>query len=374
MAKKRGMYSTIQRNDFYKYFFVIIFVLLAFLSFIVLRPFMNTILASAVVAYVFYLPYKLLNRVIPNKTISALIVSLVIILLLLIPVVFLLKMSTDEAQYVYLRVKQKILSGELVNIECPDGVQTRLCRTTLVLKQFLLDPDVQYYLKDILSRTTTYIVNKTSEFILSLPQMMLEIAITFFIVFYLLKDGPELTQKFKNLIPMTPVHQGHVYAKLKDTAFAVLYGSILIAAIQGALGALGFWVVGIKAPWLWGIVMIVFALIPFVGTTMIWLPAGILLIVQGLAMGEAMLIWKGIGLIIYGIIIVSSIDNVLKPKIIGSKAGMHPVLILLGVLGGLAVFGFAGFLIGPMILAASKAFLDLYEKEKSPVHDGAKTA
>lgn len=370
MAKKREFYSTIQKSDFYKYFFVIIFVLLAFLSFIVLRPFMNTILASAVVAYVFYLPYKLLHRVIPNKTLSALIVSLVIILLLLIPIGFLLKMSTDQAQYVYLRLKQKILSGEIVNIDCPDGVQTRLCKSTLFLNEFLLDANVQYYLKDILGRTTTYIVNKTSEFILSLPKMMLQIAITFFIVFYLLKDGPELTQKFKRLIPMTPVHQGHVYTKLKDTAFAVLYGSILIAAVQGALGALGFWVVGIKAPWLWGIVMMVFALIPFVGTTMIWLPAGILLIVQGLAMGEAMLIWKGIGLIIYGIIIVSSIDNILKPKIIGSKAGMHPVLILLGVLGGLAVFGFAGFLIGPMILAASKAFLDLYEREKAPTHDG----
>lgn len=371
MAKKRSFYTTVQKSEFYKYFFVIIFVLLAFLSFLVLKPFMNTILASAVVAYVFYLPYKLLHRIIPNKTISALIVSLVIILLLLIPIGFLLKMSTDEAQYLYIRVKQKILSGEILNIECPNGVQTRLCKTTLVLKQFLLDPDVQYYLKDILARTTTFFVNKTSEFILSLPRMMLQIAITFFIVFYLLKDGPELTQKFKQLIPMTPVHQGHVYTKLKDTAFAVLYGSILIAAIQGALGALGFWVVGIKAPWLWGLIMTVFALIPFVGTTMIWLPAGIILIVQGAANSDPMLIWKGIGLIIYGIIIVSSIDNILKPKIIGTKAGMHPVLILLGVLGGMAVFGFAGFLIGPMILAASKAFLDLYEKEKAPIYNGA---
>ncbi len=122
MAKKRDLNSAIHKNDFYKYFFIIIFVLLAFLSFIVLRPFMNTILASAVVAYVFYFPYKLLNRIIPNKTISALIVSLVIILLLLIPIVFLLKMSTDEAQYIYLRVKQKILSGEILNIDCPDGI------------------------------------------------------------------------------------------------------------------------------------------------------------------------------------------------------------------------------------------------------------
>jgi predicted PurR-regulated permease PerM len=367
MKKKRrkGLAkSPIKQTDFYKYFFIIIFVLLAFLTFLVVRPFINAILASMVIAYIFYIPYKWLYKRIPNKTICALIMSVIIILLLLIPIGFVLKMSTEEAQYLYIRSKQKILSGDILGIECSNGIQTRLCKTSMYIKAGLQDPDVQFYLKDILARTTTFIIDKTSEFIISLPRILLQIFITFFMVFYLLKQGPELVEKIRKLIPLSAIHQGHVYKKMKDTAFAVIYGAIVVAMVQGALGGIGFWIVGIKAPLFWGIIMAIFALVPFVGTAIIWLPASLLLLIQGLSEGNPVLIWKGVGLFLYGAILIGGIDNIIKPRIIGSKAGMHPVLILLGVLGGFYLFGFAGFLIGPMIIAASVSFLDLYEKER----------
>jgi len=363
--KKHIDKSPIGKTDFYKYFFVIIFIFLAGLSFLVVKPFINAILASMVIAYIFYIPYKWMYKKIPSKTLCALIMSLIIIILLLVPIGFVLKMSTEDAQYLYLRTKQRILSGDIMGIECGDGVQTNLCKASSLIKKYFQDPDVQFYLKDILSRTTNFIIERTSEFIISLPKILLQIFITFFMVFYLLKQGPELVQKVKKLIPMTDIHQGHVYKKMKDTAYAVIYGAIIVAAVQGALGGLGFWAVGIKASLFWGVIMTIFALVPFIGTATIWLPASLLLIVQGTSEGNPILIWKGVGLLLYGAIIVGGIDNVIKPKIIGSKAGMHPVLVLLGVLGGFALFGFAGFLIGPMILAASVSFLDLYEKEKS---------
>ena len=90
---------------------------------------------------------------------------------------------------------------------------------------------------------------------------------------------------------------------------------------------------------------------------------------SGSAQGNPAIFWNGIGLLIYGTVVISGIDNILKPKLIGDKAGMHPVFVLLGVLGGLALFGFAGFLIGPLILAIFKSFIDIYEKEKE-AHNG----
>jgi predicted PurR-regulated permease PerM len=363
--RKRLARGTVQKTDFYKYFFIIIFIGLAFLSFMVVRPFVNSILASMVIAYIFYIPYKWLYKKIPNKTICAFIMSGIIILLLLIPIAFVIKMSSEDAQYLYIRTKQRILSGDVLGIECGNGVQTKLCKTSTFMQKYTQDPDVQFYLKDILSRTTTFIITKTSEFILSLPKILLQIFITFFMVFYLLKQGPELAEKIRKLIPLSPVHQGHVYKKMKDTAFAVIYGAIVIAMIQGALGGIGFWIVGIKTPLFWGIIMSIFALVPFVGTAVIWFPASLLLLLQGVSEGNVVLIWKAVGLFLYGAIFVGGIDNIIKPRIIGSKAGMHPVLVLLGVLGGFYLFGFAGFLIGPMIIAASVSFLDLYEKERA---------
>jgi len=367
MAKKRKKKvakSPMNKTDFYKYFFIIIFVFLAFLSFLVVKPFINSILASMVIAYVFYIPYKWLYSRIHNKTISALIISLIIILLILVPIGFILQMSTEDAQYLYIRTKQRILSGDVLGMDCDNRVQTPLCKASLYLKSKLRNPDVQYYLKDILSRSTSFVVNKTSEFIISLPKIILQIFITFFIVFYLLKQGPDLAKKIKQLIPMTSQHQDHIYKKMKDTAFAVMYGAIVIAIIQGTLGGIGFWILGIKAALFWGIIMSICALIPLIGTGIIWLPAAIILILQGATEGNPIVIWKGIGLIAYGAIFIGGIDNLIRPKLVGHKAGLHPVLVLLGVLGGLYLFGFAGFLIGPMVLAAAKSFLDLYEKER----------
>jgi predicted PurR-regulated permease PerM len=143
-----------------------------------------------------------------------------------------------------------------------------------------------------------------------------------------------------------------------------MYGSILIAVIQGALGALGFWIFGIESFFIWGMVMAIFALVPFVGTAIIWIPAALYLIAKGTTSGNMTLVWHGVGLLLYGVFIISSADNLLKPKLIGDRAGMHPVVVLLGVLGGLSLFGFAGFLIGPLILAAMTSFADIYQKEK----------
>jgi predicted PurR-regulated permease PerM len=110
--------------------------------------------------------------------------------------------------------------------------------------------------------------------------------------------------------------------------------------------------------------MAILALVPLFGTAFVWLPASIYLLVLGAAEADQTMVWRGIGLIIWGALVVSSIDNILKPKIIGDRAGIHPGLILVGALGGLATIGFIGFVIGPLILGLLKTFIDIYEKEE----------
>ena len=145
---------------------------------------------------------------------------------------------------------------------------------------------------------------------------------------------------------------------------AIVYGSIVVALIQGTLGGIGFWIVGIPSPILWGILMSLFALIPMVGTGIIWVPASLGMAAYGYLSGDTVMVWKAIGLFIYGVFVIAGIDNVLKPKIIGERAHVHPVIILLGVLGGLKFFGIVGFAVGPLILAIFITFLEIYEYEK----------
>jgi predicted PurR-regulated permease PerM len=334
-----------------------------FLSFLVVKPFVNVILASIVIAYIFYPVYKFINKKVLNKTICALLVSLFIIMLIVVPFALLLPASASEAQYTYIRSKQKISTGELFDIKCEDK-ESLLCASSAWFKSIVAKPEIKFYLQDILEKVTNFAIEKTSGMLLALPGMILNIVVTFFILFYLLRDGHKLTAYMKQLIPMEAIHRHHVYSKIKEVAHAVIYGSIVIAVIQGLLGMFGYWLFGVESFIFWGLATAVFALVPIVGTAMIWGPAGLFLILQGTSEGNPTLIYSGIGLLIYGGVIVAGADNVLKPKLIGDRAGLHPVLVLLGVLGGLALFGFAGFLIGPLILAILKSLLDIYEKER----------
>ena len=183
-------------------------------------------------------------------------------------------------------------------------------------------------------------------------------------MFFFFRDVHIIVDKIEKLLPLKKAHQKYIFEKFNEVMFAVIYGSIVVAIIQGALGGLGFFIFEVPSPILWGIIMMFFSLIPFVGSSIIWFPAAILLIFNGYIQLDNVIIIKGVLLILWGMFIVGLIDNLLKPKIIGTKARIHPVLVLIGVLGGLKIFGIIGIIIGPIILALLTTFIKIYEEGK----------
>jgi len=183
-------------------------------------------------------------------------------------------------------------------------------------------------------------------------------------MFFLFRDGEIFIDKIERIMPLKDKYRKHVFKRLNNMAYAVIYGTIIIAIIQGTLGGIGFLIFGLSSPLLWGVVMMFAALIPYIGSSIIWFPASLILIFSGYLNLETTLIIKGILLMLYGIFVVGTIDNILKPKIIGDKGGLHPVLVLLGVVGGLSFIGFIGVIIGPIILAMLVTFIKIYEEEK----------
>ena len=142
---------------------------------------------------------------------------------------------------------------------------------------------------------------------------------------------------------------------MRTVTQAVLYGQVLTAVIQGALGGLGLLICGVPNPLFWGAIMMITAFVPLLGTPLIWVPAAVGLILDGQTT-------RGIVLLIYGATIVMNIDNFLRPRLVSGRSKVHPVLILIGVLGGLRVFGFIGMLVGPLILAVLVALIKFYEQ------------
>lgn len=346
-----------------KYVFFSILGIVAALSVFVIYPFLTSIITGAILAYVLYPLYAILKRKLPAG-LSAFIVAILIVLLITVPAFFIIKNLTGETHYVYLRAKQQIMSGELIEDRCyGEGI---VCKTVRDFNEMLRDENIKTYIMNFLNDFLAYVTKKIGEILFSVPKLIIHLMVILFTAYYALKDGKDIIKKATKLIPLKVHHQDEIFKQFNDVTWAVIYGNFIVALVQGALGAFGFWIFGINGFLWWGIVMAFFALIPFVGTGIIWLPASVYLFLSGYLQGEQDLIWKGIGLFVYGLLIVSTVDNVIRPYIVAGRAKVHPLLILLGVIGGLFMFGAVGILVGPLILALLQTLTVILEKERQP--------
>ena len=342
--------------------FALIFLILIIISFLIIKPFITALLTGIVFSYIFYPWYSRINKKIPNKNISSLITSILVILIITLPLFFVLNTLSRQAQETYTLSKQKLTSGQFLP-PC-EAVDNPICKTTNYFANKINDPQIKYHIDTTIKNVTNKIKESILDILLSIPIFILNLFIVLFVMFFLFRDGKILVSKIERILPLKSKYKKHVFKKLNDMAYAVIYGSIIIALIQGTLGGIGFLIFGLPSPLLWGIVMVFASLLPYVGSTIIWFPAALILIFSGYINMETNLVIKGILLILYGIFIVGTVDNILKPKIIGSRGGLHPVLVLLGVVGGINFLGFIGIIIGPIILAMLVTFIKIYEEEK----------
>ena len=181
------------------------------------------------------------------------------------------------------------------------------------------------------------------------------IFIMLYSLFYLYKDGPRWVQKLIEYSPLDDGDERLFIKKFITTAKATLLGTLAIGAVQGILGALAFWVLGITAPIFWGLVIMLLSIVPVIGAFIVWVPVVIVLMIQGS--------WvAAIFLALYGLFVIGLADNFLRPVLVGSRTKIHPLLILLSTLGGIAIFGFTGIILGPIIAALFLTVLEIYRK------------
>jgi predicted PurR-regulated permease PerM len=172
----------------------------------------------------------------------------------------------------------------------------------------------------------------------------------------LLRDGSQLFATLIRVLPLGDGRKRQLLAKFADVSLATIKGTLVVGIVQGAIGAILFWALGIPAPVFWGSLMAVFSVLPAVGPGLIWLPAAVIL----LGMGQ---IVKGIVLIAAGVLVIGLVDNVLRPVLVGRDTQMPDYLVLLATLGGLAIFGVSGFVIGPVIAAFFLVVWDMFAQE-----------
>lgn len=185
-----------------------------------------------------------------------------------------------------------------------------------------------------------------------------EFLFTLFTMFYLFRDAERIIEKLRESLPLEREQTDRIFKRTRDVIEASVNGMLIIAAIQGALGALAFWVLGVPAPILWGVMMFFFSLIPSAGAFVVWLPIAVALLLTG--------DWnKALALTLFGAFVISAIDNFLRPKPVGDKVRLHPLIIFFTVSGGLQLFGVIGIALGPLIVAVTLALFDFLRQTEN---------
>jgi predicted PurR-regulated permease PerM len=302
-------------------------------------PFMRYIVLAGVLTYTLFPIYRHILQRTQWPGISAGIAVLLALLVMILPTVYLVSELVDQVRGVYstfqadsLRQVGNYLSG-LTNGRV----------------------DFELMLDSTFDQLRQSIVGLAPNIVGSISELMLGLFIMFFVMFYGFREGQGFIRKIKDLLPLESGLKDSLFEEMRTVTQAVLYGQVLTAVIQGGLGGLGLLVLGVPNALFWGAMMMITAFVPVLGTPLIWVPAGVGLIMDGA-------ITRGILLLAYGVIIVMNIDNFLRPRLVSERAKVHPVLILIGVLGGLRVFGFIGMLVGPLILALLVALIKFYEQ------------
>lgn len=334
---------------------VVALALLIVVSFLILKPILLAVFVGALLAYIFYPLYEKVLQKIKKPTIAALLVSIFVFLIILIPGVFFFKTIVQEAYVLFLVGKERLAVGLFQN--CTN----KFCQ---MIKDVSQDPILNAQVQQMLKSVTNWVVQKASNILISLPKMFLNLFIALFSFFYLLRDGEKIMLQINEFIFMGEKKYAFIILRLREIIHGLVYGHIIIALLQGALGAFGFFVVGIPSPIIWGIIMAVLALIPSLGTGLIWFPAALIIFLDGVFQNSDFLIFKGIALFLYSFFIVAGIEHLLKPKLISGKAKVHPLVILIGVFGGIFLFGPLGVIVGPLILALTSVFIEAYLVKK----------
>jgi predicted PurR-regulated permease PerM len=182
---------------------------------------------------------------------------------------------------------------------------------------------------------------------------LVEVAIAFLVLFYFFRDRSRALRTIRSLLPLTHEEIDAMFARVTDTVQATIHGSLVVAIIQGAMGGIIFAVLGLPAPVVWGVVMALLAVVPTLGTFVIWLPAATFLALEGS--------WvKALILVGWGALAIGTIDNLLYPVLVGQRLRLHPLAIFFAILGGLVVFGASGLILGPVVLSVTDALLEIW--------------
>jgi predicted PurR-regulated permease PerM len=349
----------VSREQLFAAFFFAVFLFLLYQLYLFLASFFVPLVWAGILALTFYpLTSWLVRAFGGRRTVAAATLVVGVTLVAILPAFFLGSLLVREATGVYRTVQEAVARGELqqfvdhIRASRVGGLWMRL---TPYLDRFSID------FSDLLLRATNWlsdqIVGQAGHLARNVLVSVVNFVLMLVALFFFFRDGEAMAERVKDLLPMEGEHKEAVFARLYATVTAVVQGMIATAAAQGVLAGIGFGLIGgMQFSVFLGFLTGLASFMPLAGPTLVWAPSALYLMFTGD-------VGRGIGLALWGALVVSTADNWIKPLIIGGRAKLPTFLLLISILGGLKVYGFLGVFLGPVILAILFAFVEIYREE-----------
>jgi len=332
------------------YFLLALAVLLGVLVFKIMTPFLTTLLLAFILWQLFRPVYDVMRKWVKAPSLASFLTCLLVFLVIVLPFLAVGSAVSKEVINIY---------GEITDTESQENILTSTKNYLVSLgvpKDKIKEWLNQIDLETTIQKSVAITAGLAQQAYQKISNFFLLLFVMFFILYYFFMDGDRFVKYAFHVSPLRDKDERVLLERFMSMSRATLKGTLVVAVIQGIIGGLTFWILGIKAAVLWGVLMTLFAFIPLIGTAVIWLPAAIILIITGS--------WiEGLVLLIIGGTVISSIDNILRPKLVGKDTAIHPLWIFLGTLGGIGMFGIVGLLVGPLVITLFAAILEIFERK-----------
>ena len=341
------------KNIFVKGFLLFLVIGILILCYRVFAPFLDEILISAILVSIFYGPYEYLVKILRgHKHIAALVMCVLIILIVIIPFTNFVIYAAEKSIVGYGQVLDytgRIDFGQISGNHLLQRAQVLGINQTTI-KDILVE---------LAKMTNDWLVGGAASLIKGATSFFVSVVLVLFTMFFFFVDGEKMVERLMYLTPLPNKYDKSLFSKFRSVSFSTMISTFVTAIAQGFIGAFGFWVVGLPA-FFAGIAMAFFSILPYFGTSIIWLPASIYLLITGR-------IWEGIFLAVWGAAVIGTVVNLIRAYIIKGKAQVHPIFLIFSILGGIALFGFWGVVFGPLIISLAVTIINIYEMEYESV-------
>ena len=322
------------------------------LFFYMLGGFLVTVLWAVIIALVFHPVYEHLKVKFNGRATAASISTVfLVVLVVLIPLISIGGMVVNESLSLYETLTQE--DGDFDS----SGFLARVSIVTSYLEPYgISQANVENRLRDWAASISQVVASSLVVFSQNTITFIIQVVVMLYLLFFFLRDGKKISRLIRHHLPLRDEYEQRLVTRFSNTTQAVIKGTVLISVVQGIIGGVLFWIVGIPNPVLWGVTMGALAIIPLLGTSSVWVPAAIILMVTGS-------VWSGVIILLVGALVISSVDNFLRPILVGRSTKMPDALVLLSTVGGLATFGVSGFIIGPIVAAFFLSVWTIFEEK-----------